>query len=842
MRKHFPGSKQISSNKEQQQILAAAIKRKQQLDAQMAFDANNPKSRPTIVQEAILKEFGKKIIQLARGGNQCLIGSTLVLTPTGTRRIDELQPGDFVFSEHGTPIRVLKTFQNGRKKTKGLVRRGQEILRCTADHVFLVEEFSQQNGKSLGRQELSALNLKDNVAIVRQFVQTPMGLETPFAPYSLGAFLGDGCSRNRRLSISGKEGVPQAVAQELQTTVSKSSNLNYTWYFGQGTKVPDYYDVFCYNKYAHEKRLPYNTVKNWTRVSLIKLIAGLYDTDGALSFSSKAKTITWSLCMQAKEIVETVQRLLLDLWQIDSSISIDNRPKYANGPCYVLAIRNPHEIKRMLLELQPHLVSTHKHWKEEYNSLGKRSRPHHMSLKFTGEEREEEVYDISVDSPTNLYLLANGLVTHNCGKSQLGSRLIAWLLAENHPYWTRPPEWGQEPLQIIILGRNSKQMEDSLFRRIKAFFQEGELREVRIGNILQKVEHRLTKNSIIFQSYENENQARERVQSYSAHCVWIDEMPHTLALIDECLRRIQAKNGHMLLTFTPLIVSQEVRKFCDNLDNSIGKVYRLKMFDNPIYTPERQQEILAQMATLPEHVIKARLEGEWMAAENSVYYFDYNQMVEAPTNYSPAWRHVESSDPASTSAHGLCVFAEDPATGVWYLVKDDQLTNIQDPVNLLNKVMERTAGLNIVRRIYDPAAAWYAGIASRFGIQYMPVYHKQGRKMELIKQLQEKLGQTIKIAPWCTSFIDQIMNCHWSETNEMKIAKAQKYHLLDAATYFADNIPKPEAVFQNKSWDMALREGWSQTRQARAKEAELRHKSRSPGRVQGPIQVRRRRW
>lgn len=49
-----------------------------------------------------------------------------------------------------------------------------------------------------------------------------------------------------------------------------------------------------------------------------------------------------------------------------------------------------------------------------------------------------ETYDIHVDSPTNLYCLANGLVTHNSGKSQTKARDVAWKLTETHPYWQRP--------------------------------------------------------------------------------------------------------------------------------------------------------------------------------------------------------------------------------------------------------------------------------------------------------------------------------------------------------------------------------------------------------------------
>ena len=190
---------------------------------------------------------------------------------------------------------------------------------------------------------------------------------------------------------------------------------------------------------------------------------------------------------------------------------------------------------------------------------------------------EEDTYDIHVDSPTNLYLLANGLVTHNSGKTSTVSRVFAWLLNETHPYWTRPKAWANEPLLMIICGRTGKQIEESLLRRILAFFPAGEIREVRTGNQIQKIVHRDTGNTIIFQSYENINQARERVQSYTAHVVWVDEMPSSFSLFDELLRRVQAKSGFFFATFTPLVINADIRKFCDNLSDKLGTVYRLSL-------------------------------------------------------------------------------------------------------------------------------------------------------------------------------------------------------------------------------------------------------------------------
>lgn len=379
-------------------------------------------------------------------------------------------------------------------------------------------------------------------------------------------------------------------------------------------------------------------------------------------------------------------------------------------------------------------------------------------------------------------------------KSTLGARTFSWMLTETHPYWTRPASWKNERLQILVLGKSGKIIEESLYYRMKSYIDSSELHEFRAGNILQKVVHKPTGNTILFQSYENVNQARERIQSYTAHGVWIDEMPNSLELFSEALRRIQAREGYFWATFTPLIVNNEIRSFCDNLPETQGIMFKIHMFDNPLYTPDKQQRILEEMSLYPEHVRRCRLEGEWMSTENAVYFFDPHNMIrDLPAHYSPGWRHVESSDPAARSAHGLTIWAEDPSTGLWYCVRAEYLQGLRDTDEYIAAVKQRTAGLNIVRRLYDSACPWYADAAVKHGLSYTPVLNKAHRKLEMIKSFQLALGQQLFLTPWCQDLVDELTNMQWSQSADNRIANSSKYHLHDSAVYFLDTKPKQES-------------------------------------------------
>lgn len=378
------------------------------------------------------------------------------------------------------------------------------------------------------------------------------------------------------------------------------------------------------------------------------------------------------------------------------------------------------------------------------------------------------------------------------GKSQTCARILTWVITETHPSWKRPTTWGEEPLLAIVCGRTGKQIEDSLLPKLRSYLEPGTFKEVRIGNIIQRIELE-NGNRIIFQSLENPNVARERLMSYVAHITWCDELPPSLELVRELLVRTQARDGYSLWSFTPTIVAADIQRYVDALKEPEGKVYRFHMLDNPLYSnEERKLQLLSRYAHLPEDQQKAIFEGEWLTGENQVYYFNWDTMVEIPPDYSRLWRHVEVVDPALSSALGLTIWAECPTSGVWYCVKAEYITGIYIPTAVVEAVRNITKDYNIVRRISDPHEVWYIQQAAAAGINYMGVHKKNERKGELIKGLQQSLGAKVRISPTCTHLIDELQTCRWSDRAEGKIINASSYHLLDTAQYFCDSIPKQE--------------------------------------------------
>jgi hypothetical protein len=377
------------------------------------------------------------------------------------------------------------------------------------------------------------------------------------------------------------------------------------------------------------------------------------------------------------------------------------------------------------------------------------------------------------------------------GKTQLGARIMAWMLAEDKPGWVRPERWGKAPLLMLVIGRISKQVEEAIYRKIRSFFDDDELHEMRVGNALQKVTHKRTGNSIIFASHHNANEAREKVQAYELVGVMLDEMPSSVLLFEELQRRVQDKKGFFFSSFTPKTRNTEIKRLVEAASLPEGKRYKLRMFDNPIYTDEDKASLLKSLDSMPESYRQCVLEGDWMDDDTAVYHVP-DGLIRTPPNYSSGWRHVEAADPALQSKHGQVVFAEDPVSNAWYVVRADYIQGIAVPAELVKAATDRLKGMNIVRRVCDSASTWYIGTASSMGFTYITPWDKNNRRAEFMKNLQSALGTRLFVAPWCDELVNELGSMQWSETSADRVVNSHSYHLHDACIYGWDCLPKPD--------------------------------------------------
>lgn len=365
------------------------------------------------------------------------------------------------------------------------------------------------------------------------------------------------------------------------------------------------------------------------------------------------------------------------------------------------------------------------------------------------------------------------------------------------------PKIDDKPRILLIIARTSKHYTSIWEDKIVPFLPEGSFKPFITAGVLSHVKHKENGNKIYFFSHNNPENAREKVQYFAADWVWLDEMPNSFNLVEELHRRAMSREGaSFIATFTPKIINEQIRKLVDS-ENQYQQKYIFKTLDNPIFKG-REEEILAPMETMSDDYKQTVLEGAWYSGDSAVYQLRPDKDICNPPSYSPSWRHLESIDPAARGIAGLVVFAEDPSSGIWYIIKSEYLKG-GPALELIDKIKPHTNGLNIVKRICDPHEVWFMAEASKHNRVYGGVFSKNNRKIELIKNLQKALlEERLKISDWCTDLIDEFNSCQWSETHKDKIVGASKFHLLDAAQYGLDRLPKKEHIPQIQTHDQLL--------------------------------------
>lgn len=399
---------------------------------------------------------------------------------------------------------------------------------------------------------------------------------------------------------------------------------------------------------------------------------------------------------------------------------------------------------------------------------------------------QDEVFKDINDYPTRVLIWGN-----QTGKSQCGGRELSWILENKHPYLKRPKSWDGRPIGAIVMGKVGEQVETLLWKeKIKPFLTPGTYKEVRTGNSLQRVDAVDGSWTILLMSHHNAEEARQKAQGFSYQYVWLDEMPTSLSLIAELESRTIAKDGKLLITFTPLIRNAEIKSWVEGLDPTIGKRYKAGMLDNPIYS-DRKEEILKRYANYPEAERNARLYGDWLVGDLGVYDFDAaRDLVHAPEGYGPDWKHLYAVDPASSGKSGYAVFAQRPSDDQWFLVRTGYYKE-KVPTKNVERSEQNVAGHRVIRRVADSHETWFIQQAYSMGYSYLMPHRKNERKDELIKQLQNVIHtKRVLIVEGQEDFNKEISTCMYSEKDSGKIVNATSYHILDAVQYGVDMIPQ----------------------------------------------------
>jgi phosphate starvation-inducible protein PhoH and related proteins len=387
--------------------------------------------------EKVTRLLEKRVIEVAplafmRGRAQPL--DSLLMTPSGWRKMGEIEVGDFVIGSDGKPTEVTGVFPQGKKKVYRLTMTdGSSAIAC-AEHLWQVKTLEDKRHNKSSRV-IETREMIDNFRRDHQCrYELPLlsaPVEFPYQdvsiePYALGLLLGDGCISDK--TSPGFTSSDAELVTSLETGLAgmdlkfrRKSAVDYVITNPLAGRGGNKFEVIrgpltqglrgleLAGTVSATKFIPETYLYNSSEVR-IALLQGLLDTDGGpVAQAGRSCRVQY---------VTTSERLKDDLLFLVRSLggvahwrrrpAEGRRPGLANGrevPCradaYVLDIRLPETINPFRSERKA----------ESYRAVGG-GRPMRFikNIEYAG---EAETQCIRVAAPDSLYVTDDFILTHN---------------------------------------------------------------------------------------------------------------------------------------------------------------------------------------------------------------------------------------------------------------------------------------------------------------------------------------------------------------------------------------------------------------------------------------------
>ncbi|MGI5194588.1 helicase-related protein [Streptomyces sp. CA-288835] len=412
-------------------VLQVALARRRHADAQLpavprkptpeglltAFDAKLPFTL-TEGQQKVSKEIFDdlatehpmhRLLQGEVGSGKAQPLDSLVLTPTGFKRMGDVSEGDAVVTPTGEIALVDGVFPQGQRDVWRLILSDDTAVECDDEHLWIVGTSCAwdrgQAPKVLTTREIRADTYKANGSSKWYLPEaTPVDLSDgtmpPLDPYLFGLLLGDGSFRhNLRVSTIDEEilaAVRSAVVPDCELVPVPGSRCDYTIRLSGpkgGTRRNPVISVLrslrLWGASSHDKFLP-SVFMNTSIKDRLAVLQGLMDTDGTVD----AQGMSVSFCSVSRQLADDVAWLVRSLGGRARVL-----PKKS---AFNVSIALPEEFVPFRLARKAGRMRP----RPKYNTFRRGIR----AVEYVG---RKPVQCISVAHPSHAYITDNFTVTHN---------------------------------------------------------------------------------------------------------------------------------------------------------------------------------------------------------------------------------------------------------------------------------------------------------------------------------------------------------------------------------------------------------------------------------------------
>ena len=368
----------------------------------------------------------KAILALQMGSGKEIDVNTLLPTPKGWVKADDIQVGDYLFASNGKPTKVLGKYYQGVKDIYEVQFTDDTKVNCGLEHLWITrntyhnrKKWIVKSLKEILDEGLHAKPSKQQIEFGRPPTnkwQIPMCQPVEYEekkyfidPYTLGMLIGDGSLCNGNVCIS----IPTYENESIER-ISSTLNENYILKGDFSASCPRYSIIRKENRRGYKndyiqeiKRLGLNVIGHDKFIpeeymfgsieQRIALLQGLMDSDGYISKTKNKISFTST----SLRLINDVKLLVESLGGKCVSVYEDKRNNKYQKSCYTLRIQ---------IRINPFRL---KHKSERYTIDDTHVRYCNRRIKDVKKVRQSEAVCFYVDSEDHSFLTEHYVVTHN---------------------------------------------------------------------------------------------------------------------------------------------------------------------------------------------------------------------------------------------------------------------------------------------------------------------------------------------------------------------------------------------------------------------------------------------
>lgn len=419
--------------------------------------------------EAIGGGLRRKCVDLIAARPKALRNGSLVYTPSGPVKIEDIKIGDTVLHPMNGETKVTAIWPHNNIDIYRVYFKDGDTVDCCEDHIWHVNK-TYGDGKEELKTTKELINditygkrkkYKWNIPLPKtvDFISQHVAID----PYALGVLLGDGSVSNNTCCYHTADDEIHEYMQSYANSLGLQVKIDC---IHKGNKAVSYringfqdnlrqVKIFGHNCYT--KFVPKEYIYNSREVRL-GVLAGLLDTDGDCTIdknSNNSRTrfgsVSLQLCKDVKEIVQSLGGLC----------SINKTHTRSNGkvfPSYRCEIRlpdgiNPFRLKRKAEKFTGRKIGILKRTIIKIEKIAK-----------------DDARCLTLSKNDGLFMTDNYVVTHNTGKSCLADN-IALYVANTH--------------RIPVLMLDTEMSKQDHVNRLLANLSETEINNIAAGKFFE---------------------------------------------------------------------------------------------------------------------------------------------------------------------------------------------------------------------------------------------------------------------------------------------------------------------------------------------------------------------